>query len=130
MNLIHRFFCVSLMKMYICKIKKIKTMFKVRLYIPALFILGIVQGQTLEEQSRIISNYDPQKIEILNRQIEANQISSQKRIDDYLSKNPSETQYFWVNGVAHRIVDIYNDRPVYQTTDNAASAMAIRTRHL
>src|SRR5690554_1642650 len=130
MNKIHRFFCVSLMKMYICRLLKFNTMFKVRLYIPALFILGLVQAQTPEEQAKIINSYDSQKIENLTRHIQANQIAVQKRIDDYLSKNPSETQYFWVNGVGHRIVDIFNDRPIYQTTDNASAAMAIKTRNL
>lgn len=118
------------MKMYICRLLKFNTMFKVRLYIPALFILGLVQAQTPEEQAKIINSYDSQKIENLTRHIQANQIAVQKRIDDYLSKNPSETQYFWVNGVGHRIVDIFNDRPIYQTTDNASAAMAIKTRNL
>ena len=130
MNNIHRLFIFySDKNVYLSKLKY-NIMFKRKLHIFTLLILGVAQGQTIEEQAKIISNYDSQKIEALNQHIRENQIATQQRIDEYLSKNPTEKQYFWIDERGYRIVDIINGKPMYQTTDNAAAAMAIRTRHL
>lgn len=105
-------------------------MFKARFYIPALFVFGIIQAQTPQEKAKIINSYDSRKIEILNQEIKAREISVQNKIDDYLSKNPSERQYFSVNGVSYRMVDVINGKPVYESTDNALAARALKTNRL
>lgn len=105
-------------------------MFKARFYIPALFMFGAVQAQTPKEKAKIINSYDSRKTELLNQEIKAREASVQNKIDEYLSKNPTEKQYFSVDGVSHRIVDIYNGKPIYQSTDNALAARAIKTNHL
>src|SRR5690606_37023946 len=105
-------------------------MFKSKFYIPALFAFGGIQAQTPFEQAKIISTYNSEKVESLNKRIQLNQAITQSKIQNYLSVNPTEKEYFSINGVNYRIVDIFNGRPVFQTTDNASAARAIKANQL
>ncbi len=125
-----RLFCFCQKKMYICYCLINKYMYKIKLSLLFLSIIGGVSAQSLEERKKIISSYDHYKVESFKKELEKEYSIKQTRINDYLQKNQIISQNFTKGDVNYRIVDVIDGNPVLEQTFNRNSGRAIKVNHL
>jgi len=89
----------------------------------------MVFSQNDAEKNKIISSYNPIDSNNLLKKIENSQIERKTRIASFLSKNSIQNE-FYKEGSKYKIYDIVNGSPVFISTDNRLSALALKTNKL
>lgn len=102
----------------------------ITIFITSLLLVSFSYAQTESEKKKIINTYDKVKINALQKSIVQNVEDRTKRINDFLKSNSNFNLKRTIGGKNYQIIDVINNKPVYQTTENIASAAATRTNFL
>lgn len=94
------------------------------------FSLGIALSQTESEKRAILKTIDQSANNSLREEIQSTIAQRNSRIDAYLAAHPDMSREIEINGKTHQMIDVINNKPLYQTTDNVDSAIATRTNFL
>ncbi len=104
---------------------------KIKLTFLAVFTFSIVFSQLKEDIEKIKSSYNFEEINLMLDSFDEEFNRTQSEINTYLKSNTNvRLQYFDVNGTQYTIKSIIDGKPIYMSTDNAASAAAYGTNRL
>jgi len=102
----------------------------ITIFITSFLLVSFGYAQTESEKKKIINTYDKVKINALQKSIVQNVEDRTKRINTFLKSNSNFNLKRTIGGKNYQIIDVINNKPVYQTTENIASAAATRTNFL
>lgn len=105
-------------------------MLKFNSYLLLLMFGGAIYAQSPADIKKITGSYDAAKIENLKARLQEDYSQRQARIQGFLSLNPSFKESFYKGDVKYHIYDVVNGRPLYESTDNALAARALKTNRL
>lgn len=104
---------------------------KTRVLSALLFICGnFVSAQNKSDIDKILKTYDTQKISNLVKEVNERDVFKQNKINVFLLFNASFEREYTKDGRLYEMIDVIDNKPIYRTTDNLLSAVAIRTRYL
>uniref|UniRef100_UPI0030CA30A2 S8 family serine peptidase n=1 Tax=uncultured Flavobacterium sp. TaxID=165435 RepID=UPI0030CA30A2 len=95
-----------------------------------LFINFSVFSQNRNEINKIIGTYNTSELNNIKTSIIESNNQKQSRVNNYLLLNASKQESFVVNGVMYKMIDVIDNKPLYISTDNRNSALAVKTNNL
>lgn len=103
---------------------------KTKLLLLSLFVVGVINAQSLEDRNIIINGYNKTKVNALIGDLQAKETEKDNRINTYLLQYPNIEASYYQNNVHYKLYDIIDNQPVYITSDNRNCAIATQTNSL
>ena len=91
---------------------------------------AILLSQNQDEIIRMTKDYNISEINKMMVQFEENGSIKNNKIELFIKKFPAVKRSFYRNGSKHVLFDIIDNKPIYITNDNQASAIATNTNSL